>query len=197
MSSARPKTNRQLHRVERADLAVAKAAAIDGRTTAARRIARVAELGDQPPLRLLCGLTIGVALLRSNPKLLRTGLRMLAAHSVATAAKDFVKRRIDRTRPGEAMRNGQYCLDVGKGRRKPLTSMPSGHSAGVAAVALAVAREYPMAAAPVAGAVAASIMGAQLPAKNHYLSDLVVGAAIGLAAETVVSAVMSAARSRN
>lgn len=172
---------------------MASAAAIDGRTVLARRVGAVADLGDQPPLRLLCGVTIGFGLLRRDPKLVRTGLRMLAAHGVATGLKSAIKHRIDRTRPGDAMEKGRYRLESGKSHAERLNSMPSGHSAGVAAVALAVAREYP-AAAPASGIAAASIVAAQLPSKNHFLSDVIAGAAIGIASEIAVSALMRAAR---
>lgn len=196
MSSARPKTKRRLHPIERADLAVAGAAALDGRTTAARRIGAIAELGDQPPLRALCALAIAGGLARRDPKLVRTGLRMLAAHSVATGIKDFIKHRVDRTRPGDAMDNARYRLDQGGSHKARLSSMPSGHTAGIAAVAMAVARDYPSA-APVAGAAAASVILAQLPAKNHFLSDLAVGMIIGVAAEIAVSALMTATGDRD
>ena len=112
-----------------------------------------------------------------------------------SAVKSLIKSRIDRTRPGDAMQNGRYRLDKGASSQKRLTSMPSGHSAGVTAVARAIAREYP-GAAPAAGTAAAAIIGSQLPAKNHYLSDVVVCTAIGLAAEAAVAATMRAARGR-
>jgi len=195
MSSTRPKAKRRLHPIERIDLAVAHAAALDGRTTAARRIGALAELGDQPPLRAVCALAIVTGLARRDSKLLRTGLRMLAAHSVATGIKSFIKHRVDRTRPADAMNNARYRLDQGDSHEGRLSSMPSGHTAGIAAVARAVARDYP-AAAPVAGVAAASVIMAQLPAKNHFLSDLAVGTIIGVAAEAAVSALMTAAGDR-
>ena len=196
MSSARPRAKRRLHPIERADLALADAAAVDGRTAAAHRIATIAGLGDQPPLRLLCALTMAAGVVRGDPKLVRTGLRMLAAHSVATAAKSIIKHRVDRTRPADAMKNGRYRMDKGTNDQKRLTSMPSGHSAGLAAVASAAAREYP-GAAPAFVAAAGSIIAAQLPAKTHFLSDLVAGTAIGIAAEAGVSALMTAAAGRD
>lgn len=166
---------------------------MDGRTKAAGRVRAFADLGDQPPMRALSGATIGLGVLRRDPKLVRTGLRMLSAHTVATAVKTAIKDRIDRTRPGDAMKNGRYRLQSGESRDKRLSSMPSGHSAGVAAVALAMGREYPMA-APSSGIAAASIIAAQLPSKNHFLSDVIAGAAIGIASEIAVSALMRAAR---
>ena len=192
MSSTRPKTKRRLHPIERADLAVAELTALDGRTAAARRASALAELGDQPPLRVLCALTIAAGLVGRDAKLARAGLRMLAAHSVATGIKSVIKHRVDRTRPADALKNGRYRLDEGASRQKRLSSMPSGHSAGIAAVARAAAREYP-AGAPIAGAAAIAVIAAQLPSKNHFLSDLVVGTIIGLTAEALVSALMSAA----
>lgn len=121
---------------------------------------------------------------------------MLAAHSVATGIKSFIKHRVDRTRPGDAMNNARYSLEEGDSHEGRLSSMPSGHSAGIAAVATAFARDYP-AAAPVAGVAGASVILAQLPAKNHFMSDLVVGTAIGVAAEVAVSALMTAAGERD
>lgn len=121
---------------------------------------------------------------------------MLAAHSVATGIKGVIKHRIDRTRPADAMKNGRYRLDEGGSRQKRLSSMPSGHSAGIAALARAASREYP-AWAPLAGAAAMTVIGAQLPSKNHFLSDLVVGTIIGIASEAAVSALMTAAGNRD
>jgi membrane-associated phospholipid phosphatase len=196
MSSSTPRAKRRLNPIERADLAVATTVALDGRTKAARRIGAVADLGDQPPMRLLSALAIVAGAVGRDPKLVRTGLRMLAAHGVATAVKSLIKGRIDRTRPGDAMEKGRYRLDRGRSSQKRLTSMPSGHSAGVTAVAAAIAREYP-GVAPASGLAAAAIVAAQLPAKNHYLSDVVVGTAIGLAAEAAVSAAMRVAGGRD
>ncbi len=196
MSSRRPQARRRLHPVEHADLAVATAVALDGRTRAARRIGAFAELGDQPPLRLLSALAIVAGAIRRDPKLVRTGLRMLAAHGVATTVKSLIKGRIDRTRPGDAMDKGHYRLDPGDSGQDRLTSMPSGHSAGVAAVAAAIAREYPRA-GPAAGLAATAIVAAQLPAKNHYLSDVVAGSAIGLVAEAAVAATIRVAGGRD
>ena len=61
-----------------------------------------------------------------------------------------------------------------------LQSMPSGHSAGVVAVTGAAIAGYPAVAIP-AVAASGAIMAAQLPSRNHFLSDVAAGAAIGLA----------------
>jgi membrane-associated phospholipid phosphatase len=168
-----------LKRVERGDLALARAVALDPRSAAGQAVARFAELGDQPPLRILCAAVVAAGLAGSNRRLLRTGVRMALAHSLATLTKSFVKDDVDRTRPAKALAD-HHRLKPGRSRDHALQSMPSGHSAGVVAVAAAVIAEYPKAALPVAAASAA-VLGAQLPSRNHFLSDVAAGSAIGIA----------------
>ncbi|MES2903120.1 MAG: phosphatase PAP2 family protein [Pseudomonadota bacterium] len=171
---------RALEAVERTDQAVADTLALDGRTRAARRTSAFAEAGDQPPLIILSLAVVAAGLAGGNSRIRRTGMRMLTAHSLATLFKLAIKDRIDRTRPGARDEKG-YRLEKGSSRDGRLRSMPSGHSAGVAAVAGAIAVDYPGARVPVA--IAASAIGAaQLPSKNHFMSDVVVGAILGLAA---------------
>ena len=179
-------------RLAEADLATAKAAARLEKTAFARFLDPVADLGDQPSLRILCGSTIAVGLVGGDRRLLRAGLRMLAAHTLATLAKDFVKRRIDRTRPRSAVgRPGKdHRLSPGRDESKEETSFPSGHAAGAVAVARAFARDYPDRAAP-AYAAAGLLSLAQIPRCAHYPTDIAAGAAIGLAAESLAAAAFS------
>ena len=93
-------------------------------------------------------------------------------------AKLAGKDNINRTRPG-ALNEKAYRLEKGHSDDGRLRSMPSGHSAGIVAVAGAIAADYPRALLPVAAASVA-VGAAQLPSRNHYLSDVVVGAGIGL-----------------
>ena len=172
-----------LSMVERTDLRVTRIVGINQNGDAARWLARFADLGDQPPMIGLAVLTIAAGLLRRDERLARTGLRMLAAHSIATMGKLAVKDTVDRTRPG-ALNEKAYCLEQGTSRDGRLRSMPSGHSAGVMAIAGAIGPYYPGAILP-AAAAATSIAGAQLPSKNHFLSDVLVGAGIGLAAAAI------------
>ena len=176
---------RRLHPIEKADLEISDRVAVDGRSVPSRWLGRFAELGDQPPLIALGAGVFAYGLVGRNRKLVRTGLRMLAAHAVATALKGVIKDRVDRTRPGE----DGYRMERGKSREGRLRSMPSGHSAGLAAVARAVGREYREAAVP-AGLAAVSVTAAQLPSGNHFVSDVAAGVAIGLASEAAVSALM-------
>jgi len=150
-------------------------------------LGRVASLADQPPLRALCGAVIAAGVLGRDRRLARAGLRMLAAHTLATLAKDFVKKRVDRTRPRSIDSPGKdHRPAPGRDEAKEETSFPSGHSAGAAAVGRAFARDYPGAALPAYGAAGFFAL-AQIPRCAHYPTDVGVGLAIGVAAEAVVS----------
>lgn len=184
MSKRKPRSARSLTPVEEVDVKVASAVALDRRRKPAKLIARFAELGDQPPLILLSVGVAAVGALRRNERLARTGLRMLAAHSLATMTKRLGKGLIDRTRPDNALRKGRYRLAQGDSDEGRLRSMPSGHSAGSTALAIAATSDYPR----VTGLVSAgtgAVMLAQLPSKNHFLSDVVAGAGIGTLAALV------------
>lgn len=172
--------------IEDADAAVAAQVEPLGDTLFVRAIAIACEVGDQPPMRALCGATIAIGLLSDNSRLTRAGLRMLAAHTIATASKNFVKRRIDRARPN-ARRNGDdHRIRSGTTESHDKTSFPSGHSAGAVAVGAAFVREFPehrVGALSLAGAVAL----AQVPRGSHYLSDVAAGTAIGLISEAALN----------
>jgi hypothetical protein len=169
-----------------ADEAAAEAARPYEKSLLVRLLEPVADLGDQPPMRVLCGSVIAVGLFAGDRRLVRTGVRMLAAHTLATLAKDFIKRRVDRTRPRSAGKAGKDAKPrPGDNEAKEETSFPSGHSAGAAAVARAFARDYPEHAAP-AYAAAAVLALAQIPRCAHYPTDVGAGLAIGVAAEKAV-----------
>ena len=189
MPSRKPRSHRRLTSIEKIDLSVARTLALDEERPAGKVLARFAELGDQPPLALLSLAVAAAGTLRKDEKLARTGLRMLAALSITTMAKRIGKGSIDRTRPEEALENGRYCLEEGDSHASQLRSMPSGHSAGATAVAFAAARDYPKLAAPAAG-LGGAILLAQLPTKNHFLSDVVAGAAIGVLAGVIANALI-------
>ena len=149
-------------------------------------LGRFASLGDQPPLRTLCAAVIAAGLAGGDRRLARTGVRMLVAHTLATLAKDFVKERVDRTRPRSKGGKGKdHKPRPGRHTSKEETSFPSGHSAGAAAVAAAFARDYPEHRG-IAAAAGAAIALAQIPRCAHYPTDVGAGLAIGIAAEAVV-----------
>jgi undecaprenyl-diphosphatase len=121
---------------------------------------------------------------------------MLAAHTLATVAKNFVKHRVDRARPRSKHLEGKdHKLAPGRSTAKEETSFPSGHSAGAAAVARAFVRDYPEH-APAAYAAAGAISLAQIPRCAHYPTDVGAGLAIGVAAEALVSAAFDLLPSR-
>jgi membrane-associated phospholipid phosphatase len=156
-------------------------------------LSRLADLGDQPQLRTLSAAMIaaGLAAGRASgygPRLARTGLRMLIAHELATAAKNFVKYRVDRTRPRSARAPGKDPVPTpGGSRDKEETSFPSGHAAGSSAVARAFAREYGEHKGVAAG-VGGILALVQLPRCAHYPTDVAAGLAIGLLAEGALAA---------
>lgn len=157
------------------------------RTAMVRALTLVAKSGDQPPLLALSGGLLALGLVRRDRRMAGAGARMIAAHLVATAAKNFVKHRIDRTRPRSADGPNGRRIKPGRSRAKEKTSFPSGHSAGAIAVARAFARDYPGQGAP-AIAAGLAVALAQIPRAAHYPSDVAAGLAIGLAAEAAVGA---------
>ena len=174
--------------VVRADRAATHTLAAHRDSVWVRAAGFVGEIGDQPPLIAASAGTLAIGLLSGRRDLTRGGARMLLSHLLATGMKSLIKHRIDRTRPGTALDRGHGRFAPGDTGGHEDKSFPSGHTAGAVAVALAAGHEIDGAAIPAAvgaGAIAAT----QAPAGNHYLTDVVVGGAVGWAAEAVVSAV--------
>lgn len=185
MSGIREQASAALQGVERADLRVTSAVAGMRHEPFVVHAGNASEIGDQPPLIALSAAMLATGMWRGDRKLARAGGRMLAAHLLATAIKTAIKRSIDRTRPDFALIDG-YRMAPGDDDSHELSSMPSGHTAGAVAIAQGMAREYPELAAP-ARLIAASIAIVQVPRAKHYVSDVLVGAAIGVAAEAIAS----------
>jgi membrane-associated phospholipid phosphatase len=184
---AKKKLKEAADAVQDVDAALTKAALPYRHALPVEALSWASELGDQPQMRILCGTTIALGLLGEDSRLARAGVRMLAAHTLATWVKDQVKVRVDRTRPRSATDDDRQAHKIkpGHNTEKEETSFPSGHSAGAAAVARAFAREYPEHAGP-AYAAAGLIALAQIPRCAHYPTDVGSGLVIGLAAEAAI-----------
>ena len=181
-------TKRTARKLDRADRKVSKAVGAKSGHPVVAAIGTLSEVGDQPPLRALSVLTIAGGLIAGDRAATRAGVRMLAAHTLATAMKTAIKRTVDRTRPDHAERAG-YRIERGGSDRHELSSFPSGHTAGAVAVAEALARDKPAAAA--AGRTGAALVSiAQVPRAKHFVGDVIVGAAIGFVAERAASALL-------
>jgi membrane-associated phospholipid phosphatase len=148
----------------------------------------LAEIGDQPQLVATSIGTVVIGLIARRPEVVRGGVRMLAAHAAATFVKSAIKKAVDRTRPEKAIEDGQARFEPGDSDDHDQTSFPSGHTAGAVAVARAASRDIAGAGAP-AALITGAVAVAQPINGKHYLSDLVVGAAVGWIAEALVSAV--------
>lgn len=148
----------------------------------------LAEIGDQPQLVATSIGTVVIGVIARRPEVIRGGVRMLAAHAAATFVKSAIKASIDRTRPEKAIEDGRSRFEPGDSDDHDQTSFPSGHTAGAVAVARAASRDIDGAGAP-AALISGAVAAAQPINGKHYLSDLVVGAAVGWIAEALVSAV--------
>lgn len=155
-------------------------------TTPVKAVSWFSQAGDQTQLRLLAGGMMAIGLIRRDPRMIGAGVRMLVAHEAATLMKDFVKRRVIRTRPRSAAGKAQKPRK-GRDTRKEESSFPSGHSAGAVAVARAAAAVYPEH-RTAANAAAAAVSLGRIPGCAHYPTDVAAGAAIGALAAGLVNA---------
>lgn len=171
--------------VEKTDLKVASAAAPARNHPLTQIAGDLSEVADQPPLRAIGAAVMVAGALARSERLTLAGVRMLAAHQLATSVKSVIKHSIDRTRPDRVLDGAAYESGEGKHDTSPWNSFPSGHTAGAVAVARAIGRDYPKAAVP-ALALAVGIAAIQIPRGKHYVSDVLAGAVIGLAADYVV-----------
>jgi len=150
-----------------------------------RLLSRIGKTGDQPPMLTLSAMVLATGIASERPRMMFAGTRMIAAHLLATGAKHLIKRRIDRERPGQVSADEAPRPRPGEQDTKETTSFPSGHTAGAFAVARAFGRAYPEHAGKALGA-AGMVAAAQVGAGKHYLTDVLTGVVIGLAAEAAV-----------
>lgn len=175
--------------ITRADLAIVRAAHPLGESVVGKALGEVSELTDQPPLVAASLTTLVVGLATRQPRIARTGLRMLLAHALATGIKTVIKDNFDRYRPRKVAEEGEATLERGESKEGEDRSLPSGHSAGAVAVARAIVRDNP-GAAPIAYPLAATASLVQITRKAHFPTDIALGVIVGLASEAISSRVM-------
>ncbi|HXH16781.1 MAG TPA: phosphatase PAP2 family protein [Sphingomonas sp.] len=174
--------------VEKADRSATLKAATLRHEPIVKATGLLAEIGDQPQLVATSIGTVVIGVIARRPDVIRGGVRMLAAHAAATFVKSAIKSSIDRTRPAKVIEDGEARFEPGDSGDHAQTSFPSGHTAGAVAVARAASRDIGGAGAP-AALITGVVAAAQPLNGKHYLSDLVVGAAVGWIAEAMVSAI--------
>lgn len=163
---------------------------------AVRRLGKLGELGDEPPLLLISATLLVGGTLARKPPLQRAAIRMALAHLIAIGFKEWGKNNVDRSRPDEQLKEGRYHMAKGHSRDADLRSFPSGHTAGALAVARAFSRDYPRYTKPVLAA--AAVIGAlQVPRRAHYPGDVVAGGVAGAVAERIATFIIDSLRLTN
>lgn len=184
--SAKAKLDKAATKIAKADAAVTDEFSERQPSKPMQLLAKLSDAGDQPQMRLISGAVLAAGLVAAKPRLIRAGARMLLAHELATVVKNFVKRRVDRTRPRSADTHRQAKVRAGRNTGKEITSFPSGHTAGAVAVATAFAREFPEYRIP--ALAAAGFVGiAQIPRCAHYPTDVGAGALLGATSEAALA----------
>ena len=171
--------------IEQADVAVAEALVPHEGNPLVRALGAVSDLSDQEPIYAGGAAVIAVGFVMRDGKTVHGGTRILAAHLLATALRGIVKQMVDRPRPNVAAEEG-YQLTRGERTDSEYSSFPSGHTAGAVAVAMAASRVWSGSLYP-GTFLAAAAAGAQVLRSKHYVSDIIVGAAIGFAAEALIN----------
>ena len=174
--------------IEAADAVVAEALVPLSGNSLVRALGAVSDLSDQEPIYAGSAVVIAFGIVTRDLKTVHGGSRILASHLFATALRGIVKQMVDRTRPDFAAREG-YQRAPGERRDSEYSSFPSGHTAGAVAVAVATARVWP-GSRRLGTILAAAASGMQILRSKHYVSDIVAGAAIGFAAEAMITALV-------
>lgn len=129
---------------------------------------RLTHLGGAP-----VSIGIGTALVAGGAH--RLGVAVLLANALSHVAVQILKRAVARPRPCDA--SGRPLALVAL--PDPF-SFPSGHAAAATAVAATVALHAPLL-APVLLPLAALVAASRVTLRMHHVSDVVAGAALGLA----------------
>ena len=151
-----------------------------------RALALASEAGSWKSLLALSAGTMAWGMAAGDRRLAAAGQHMLLSGILASVVKTSLKRTVHRTRPNVLMDEGFYARGFPGTSVGPWQSFPSGHTALSAAVASAAVRAYPGMEGP-AYVAAASVISLQVMRGAHFPADVLTGAFIGVAAETVVN----------
>lgn len=122
--------------------------------------------------------TFGMGGLLGQPRVAELGRDLLRVQLLSEGVTQLLKHSVRRTRP-----DGSNHL-----------SYPSGHTSGTFASATVLQRHYGWKAGIPAFGVASYVAASRLVHNRHYLSDVVFGAAVGIAAGRTVTFVNGATR---
>ena len=127
------------------------------------------------------GLTYGVGCVGDHARARQTGLLAFEAVGVSSAMTLALQKGINRQRPFQDSGRGEFWEGG--------TSFTSGHAASGFAVASALAHRYPHKAWVKWGAyaAAAAVSLSRYSAKQHFLSDILVGSTIGYVTGTYLA----------
>jgi membrane-associated phospholipid phosphatase len=138
-------------------------------------------MGNGAAMALVSGGTFLAGLATGDEDLTRTGERLLATMALAAGAVNVTKFVFGRSRPYE----GEGALSFHPGT--PGSSFYSGHTTMAFAMAAALSEEIDHTAATVILYSAASLAGySRMHDDQHWLSDVVAGAALGIASAKFV-----------
>ena len=177
---------RQASEAEKADIELGARLASHRDHPVVKAAGEAGKIGDQAPLYALSAAVLIAGLATRNRRLAGSGVSMLAGLAAADVSKRLTKRLVRRTRPHVLLDDGRYQTDAGGTDRKPEQSFPSGHTAGSAAVARALSRNFPKTGAA-AGVAAVGIGVSRIAKGAHWPLDVLAGAVLGLAAEALAA----------
>lgn len=128
-------------------------------------------LTGQFPLHIAAGLaTYGLGRASASPRLAGFGADLIRAQLLAQATTQAIKFAVNRTRPDGTLR-----------------SFPSGHTSTMFATATVFQRHFGWKAGVPAYAAATWVAAGRIQGRRHYLTDVAVGAALGIVAGRTVT----------
>jgi len=134
-------------------------------------------------------LTGMLLLLAGSSRSHRTLAAMAVAMGLANLLLVLLKRHIHRRRPCDYARNPHFDVRPLAIFKEDCFSFPSGHTLNAFAVGAVVALSFPWL-APAVFVTAASVAASRVVLGLHFLSDVVVGAVLGLGIGALVHAVL-------